>query len=114
MPQAPGELGRVAKAPRRIACCGGGVIGLQQLVADEFLPSRRQRRAEITDDELKQQDAQRIDIGLDRRRAAREQLGCAVERGSARDLGSGGRVEAGDAKSCEAAEIERAPAAEIG
>ena len=69
-------------------------LGAVLLVAQPDFGERAGRQREAAGDEAEQQDADAVDVGLRRRRAAREQLGRHVERraGEIRDRGLVGQL----------------------
>ncbi len=115
--QPPRELARIAEATRGIEIRRRRDVFAQQLIVDVAFPAGRDRAAEITDQQLIEHHAERVDVGAHGRRAAGDQLGREIEQGAAGRVAVGavlGHAEPRDAERSEPFRFERAAAAEIG
>lgn len=115
--QAARELADIAKAVSRIAMRGGGDVLAQQRVGDALLPARVRHLLEVANDELVEQHAERIEIGLHGRRVAGEQLRREIAQGArgrvVEDRARQRQALPGDAELAQARLAEHAAAAEV-
>ncbi len=110
-------LGQFAGRGQAVLGRAAGAVGdvaAQQLVADLALPAGGQRAAQIAHRQLVQHHAQRIEIGLHRRRVSQQQLRRQVQRRTADRLQRMQAADAGDAPFSQARRVGQGAAAEIG
>ncbi len=116
--QDPGDLARRGQPVLGAAVDEGGDVVAQQRVVDVPLPARRHGAREVADDELVDEDPERVDVGLGRRRPALEHFRRHVDAGSGR-LGARrtvrlGHAQDGDPEVRQARAVGDQPDAEVG